>query len=75
MHQVYSISIMININCLQGLRIKLIDFDLQMQKSFGPGQIYTMLSRVNTSGNLYCIGEFNKSAVEVNKDAFLKYER
>ena len=33
-----------------------IDFDMQEQKSFGPGQIYTALSMVKTYDNLYCIG-------------------
>ena len=34
-----------------------------------------MLSRVKTYENLYCIGEFNKSAIKVNRDALLAYER
>ena len=38
--------------------------------------MYTALSRVKTYDNLYCIGEFNKkSAIKVNKDALLEYER
>ena len=37
--------------------------------------MYTGLSRVETYDNLYCIGEFVKSAVKVNKDALLEYER
>ena len=52
-----------------------IDLDLQKQKSFRPGQMYTALSRVQTYDNLYCIGKFVKSAVKVNKDALLEYER
>ena len=39
-----------------------IDFDLPKQKSFGPGQTYTVLIRVKTYDNLYCIGKFKKSA-------------
>ena len=50
------------------------DFDLQKQKSFGSGQIYTALGRVRTYDNLYCIGEFKKSAIKINKDALLEYE-
>ena len=50
-------------------------FDLRKQKSFGPGQIYTALSTVKTYDNLYCIGQFKKSAVKANKDALLEYER
>ena len=40
-----------------GLEQVVIDFDLRKQKSFGPGQLYTALSRVKTYDNLYCIGE------------------
>ena len=36
--------------------------------------IYTTLSRVKAYSNLYCIREFKKSAIKVNKDAFLEYE-
>ena len=37
--------------------------------------MYTWFSRVKTYDNLYCIGEFKKSAIKVNKDALLEYER
>ena len=37
--------------------------------------MYTALSRVETCDNLFCIGEFKKSAIKVNKDALLEYER
>ena len=50
-----------------------IDFDLQKQKSFGRGQMYTVLNRAKTYDNLYCTGEFKKSAIKVNKDALLEY--
>ena len=61
---------------VQGLSLKqdVIDFNLRKQKSFGPGQICTVLSRVKTYDNLNCIEEFKKSAVKVNKDALLEYE-
>ena len=52
-----------------------IDFDLQKEKSFGPGQMYTAVSGVKTYDNLYCIGELKKSAIKVNKDVLLEYER
>ena len=52
-----------------------INFDLRKQKPVGTGQIYTALSRVKTHDNRYCIGEFKKSAIKVNKDALLEYER
>ena len=51
-----------------------IDFDLRKQKSFGPGKIYTALIRVKTYDNLYCIGQFKKAAIKVNKDALLEHE-
>ena len=62
---------------LQGLSLEqgVIDFDPPKQKPFGPGQIYTALGRVKTYDNHYCIGEFKKSAINVNKDALLEYER
>ena len=34
-----------------------------------------MLSRVKTYDNLYCIEEFKKSAIKVNKEALSEYER
>ena len=36
--------------------------------------IYTALSRVKTYDNIYCIGEFQESAVKVNKDLLLECE-
>ena len=52
---------------VQGLSLEqgVVDFDLQKQRSFGAGQIYTALSRVKTYDDLYCIGEFKKSAIKV----------
>ena len=62
---------------VQGLSLEkgVIDFNLQKQKLFGPGQMYTALLRVKTYDNLFCVGEFKKSAIKVNKDALLEYER
>ena len=59
---------------MQGLRLEqgVVDFDLQKQRSFGPGQIYTALS---TYDNIYCTGKFKKSVIKVNKDALLEYKR
>ena len=47
------------VNKVQSLNLEqgVIDFDLQKQKSFGSGQIYTALSGVKTYDDLYCIGE------------------
>ena len=36
--------------------------------------MHTGFSRVKTYDNVYCIGEFKKSAINVNKDALLEYE-
>ena len=60
---------------VQGLSLEQVVIDLGNQKSFGPGQMYTALSSVKTYDNFYCIGEFKKSAVKINKDALLEYER
>ena len=48
-----------------------IDFDLWKQKSFGPGQIYTALSRIKTLDNLCCVEEIQTFAIKVDKDALL----
>ena len=47
------------VNKVQSLSLEqgVIDFDLQKQKSFGPGQIYTSLSGVKIYDDLYCIDE------------------
>ena len=52
---------------VQGLSLEegVTDFDLQKQKSFGSGHMYTVLSRVKTYDNLYCIGEFKNSAIKM----------
>ena len=62
---------------VQGLSLEqgVVDFDLHKQKSFGPGQIYAALSRVKSYGNLYCAREFKNSAIKINKDALIEYER
>ena len=49
-----------------------IDFDLRNQKSLEPEQIYIILSRVKTYGNLYYISEFKRSAIKLNKDVLLE---
>ena len=45
---------------VRGLSLEqgIIGFDLQKGKSFGSGQLYTLLSRVKTYDNLSGIGEF-----------------
>ena len=49
-----------------------IDFDLRNQKSLEPEQIYIILSKVKTYGNLYYISEFKRSAIKLNKDVLLE---
>ena len=50
-------------------------FVLQRQKPFVPWQINTALSGGKISDDFYCLGEFKKFAIKVNKDALLEYER
>ena len=65
------------IHKIQGLSLEqgVVNFDLRNQKSFQAAQMYTAFSRIRTCDNLYCIEEFKKSAIKVNKDALLKYGR
>ena len=46
------------IHKVQGLSLQqgVVSFDLKKQNSFGPGQMYTALSRVTNYDQLYCIG-------------------
>ena len=45
---------------IQGLRLeeRIIDFNLQKQKFFGPGQMYAVLSSVKTYDNLCNLRKF-----------------
>ena len=65
-----------NIHKLQGLSLEqsIINFDLRKKKSFWSGQLYTTPSRVKAYDNLYFLGEFEKTAIKVNKDALLECE-
>ena len=62
---------------VQGLSIDqgVVDFNLRKQKSFGPGQIYTALSRIKTFDNLYCTGQFKRTSIKVSQEALVEYER
>ena len=53
----------------------IVSFELQKQKDFGPGQIYTALSRVTDYHKLFCKGEPNTSSIRVNTSALEEYER
>ena len=57
-----------NVHKVQGLSFVegVIYFDLPKQNLLGPGQMYTVLSSVKT---------YDKSAIKINKDALLEYER
>ena len=62
---------------VQGLSIDqgVVDFNLRKQRSFGPGQIYTALSRIKTFNTLYCTGEFKRTSIKVSQEALAEYER
>ena len=52
-----------------------VSVDLQKQKYFGPGQIYTALNRVTNYDKLFCKGELNISSIRVNNSALEEYKR
>ena len=59
---------------VQGLSLEqdVVEFDLRKQKSFRQGLFYATLNRVTAYDNLYCIGEFKKSDINVDKDALIE---
>ena len=65
------------IHKVQGLSLEqgVVSFDLKRQNLFGPGQMYTALSRVTNYHQLYCIGEFKMSSVKVNTSVLDEYKR
>jgi len=52
-----------------------ISFTLHRQRHFNPGQMYVALSRVTTLSGLYLLGNYSKSAINVNTSADKEYER
>ena len=62
---------------VQGLSLKegVVDFDLQKQRTFGQGQMYTELSRVSSYDKLFCMGKFKLSSIKVNVSALQEYEQ
>ena len=53
----------------------MLDFDLKKQKSFGPGQICTELSRMKKYDKLFFIRKYKRSSIKVNVDAVYEYGR
>ena len=45
-----------------------VDFDSKKQKSFGPGQTYTALSRVKPNDKLFCKRKYKRSPIKLNMD-------
>ena len=78
-HQAGSISISSICTCLIHkvliLNEGVISVDLQKQKYFGLGQIYTALSRVTNYDKLFCKGELNTSAIRVDTSALEENKR
>ena len=62
---------------VKGLSLEqgVLDFDLRKKRLFGAGQIRTAVNSVKNYDNLYCIVEFIKSEIKVNKDELLEHER
>ena len=52
-----------------------VHIDLQKQRKFGQGQMYTALSRVSSYDKLFCVGKFEPSSIKVNVSALQEYER
>ena len=61
---------------VQGLSLDkgVLDFNLRKQRSFGPGQMCTALSRIKAVDKSYCVGEFKRSAIKFNTDALNEYK-
>ena len=64
-------------NKVQGLSLEkgVVNFDLQKQRTFGQGQMYTALSRVSSYDKLFCVGKFEPSSIKANVSALQEYER
>ena len=64
------------IHKVQGLSLEegVVNFDLQKQRTFGQGQIYTTLSRVSSYDKLFCVGKFEQSPIKVNVSTLQEYE-
>ena len=65
------------INKVQGLSLEegVVNFDLQKQRTFGQGQMYTALSRVSSYDKCFCVGKFEPSSIKANVSALQENER
>ena len=52
-----------------------VNFDLQKQRKFGQGQMYTALSRVSSCDKFFCARKFEPSSIKLNVSALQEYER
>ena len=60
---------------IQGLTINVgvVGFELNKQKSFNQGQMYTALSRITSLSGLFLTGHFNKSSIRATEKAEHEY--
>ena len=65
------------IHKVQGLSLEegVVNFDLQKQRTFGQGQMYTALSRVSSYDKLFYVGKCEPPSIKMNVSALQEYER
>ena len=65
------------IHKVQGLSLEegVVDFDLQKQRTFGQGQMYTALSRVSSYDKVFYVGKCEPPSMKMNVSALQEYER
>ena len=65
------------IHKIQGLttNVSVVGFELNKQKAFNQGQMFTALSRVTSLSGLFLTGHFNKSSIRANEKAEHEYNR
>ena len=52
-----------------------ISFDLDRQRSLNQGQMYAGLSRITSMGEMFLIGNYNKTAIKENSSTKQEYQR
>ena len=59
------------IHKVQGLSLEkgAVNFDLQKQRTFGQGRMYTALSRVSSYDKFFCVRKFELSSIKANVSA------
>ena len=62
---------------MQGLSLDedVISFDLDRQRSLNQGQMYAGLSRITSMGEMFLIGNYNKTAIKENSSTKQEYQR